>query len=64
MTVLNLLVTLGRKLSKDRKQRLFDLVERSGMFYVYYDDNGRLAAFLSPWICARLGVIPVDQLLP
>ena len=55
---------LGRKLSKDRKQRLFDLVERSGMFYVYYDDNGRLAAFLSPWICARLGVIPVDQLLP
>ena len=56
------LYDLGRTLGKDRKQRLFDLVERSGMFYVYHDSDGRVAAFVSPWVHAHLGTIPLEQL--
>ncbi len=56
------LYSLGRELGKDRKSRLFDLVLRSEMFYVYYDDEGQVEAFVSPWVHAYLGIIPVEQL--
>ena len=56
------LYRLGRKLGKDRKSRLFDLVLRSEMFYVYYDDDGQVVAFVSPWVHAALGIIPFEQL--
>jgi hypothetical protein len=56
------LYRLGRKLGKDRKSRLFDLVQRSEMFYVYYDDDGQVVAFVSPWVHAALGIIPFEQL--
>ena len=53
---------LGRKLGKDRKSRLFDLVLRSEMFYVYYDDEGQVEAFVSPWVHSALGIIPFERL--
>ena len=53
---------LGRKLGKDRKSRLFDLVLRSEMFYVYYDDEGHVVAFVSPWVHFALGIIPFERL--
>ena len=56
------LYRLGRKLGKDRKSRLFDLVLRSEMFYVYYDEEGHVEAFVSPWVHAALGVIPFERL--
>ena len=56
------LYRLGRKLGKDRKSRLFDLVLRSEMFYVYYDDEGQVEAFVSPWVHSALGIIPFERL--
>ena len=56
------LYCLGRKLGKDRKSRLFDLVLRSEMFYVYYDDEGQVEAFVSPWVHSALGIIPFERL--
>ena len=56
------LYRLGRKLGKDRKSRLFDLVERSQMFYVYYGKDGRIEAFVSPCAHTKLGIIPFEQL--
>ncbi len=56
------LYLLGRDLGKDRKRKLFDLVERSQMFYVYYDRDGRIEAFVSPWVHAKLGIIPFERL--
>lgn len=56
------LYSLGRKLGKDRKSRLFDLVLRSEMFYVYYDDEGQVEAFVSPWVHSALGIIPFERL--
>ena len=53
---------LGRKLGKDRKSRLFDLVLKSEMFYVYYDEEGQVEAFVSPWVHAALGIIPYERL--
>ena len=53
---------LGRSLGKDRKRRLFDLVERSQMFYVYYGKDGRIEAFVSPCAHTSLGVIPFERL--
>ena len=53
---------LGRSLGKDRKRRLFDLVERSQMFYVYYDKDGQIEAFVSPWVHFALGIIPFERL--
>lgn len=37
-----------RCMKYDRKNRLFRLVIRSGMFYVYLDDEGRVLGFVSP----------------
>ena len=56
------LYSLGRKLGKDRKSRLFDLVLRSEMFYVYYDEDGQVEAFVSPWVHSALGIIPFERL--
>ena len=56
------LYSLGRELGKDRKSRLFDLVLRSEMFYVYYDDDGQVVAFVSPWVHFALGIIPFERL--
>ena len=56
------LYNLGRELGKDRKSRLFDLVLRSEMFYVYYNDEGQVEAFISPWVHAHLGMIPLERL--
>ena len=53
---------LGRALGKDRKRKLFDLVERSQMFYVYYGKDGRIEAFVSPCAHTTLGVIPFERL--
>ena len=53
---------LGRDLGKDRKRRLFDLVERSQMFYVYYDKDGHIEAFVSPCAHTTLGIIPFERL--
>lgn len=53
---------LGRELGKDRKQKLFDAVKRSQMFYVYYDEDGNVAAFISPWVIRHMGVIPFELL--
>ena len=53
---------LGRSLGKDRKRRLFDLVERSQMFYVYYVKDGQVEAFVSPWVHFALGIIPFERL--
>ena len=53
---------LGRSLGKDRKRKLFDLVERSQMFYVYYGKDGRIEAFISPCAHTTLGVIPFERL--
>ena len=56
------LYSLGRELGKDRKSQLFDLVLRSEMFYVYYDDDGKVVAFVSPWVHYALGIIPFERL--
>ena len=56
------LYSLGRSLGKDRKRRLFDLVERSQMFYVYYGKDGRIEAFVSPCAHTTLGIIPFERL--
>ena len=53
---------LGRSLGKDRKRKLFDLVERSQMFSVYYGKDGRIEAFVSPCAHTTLGVIPFERL--
>ncbi len=53
---------LGRELGKDRKKKLFDLVELSKMFYVYYDDDDNVAAFVSPWVIRHMGIIPYEML--
>ena len=53
---------LGRSLGKDRKRKLFDLVERSQMFSVYYGKDGRIEAFISPCAHTTLGVIPFERL--
>ena len=57
------LYDLGRELGKDRKRKLFDLVERSQMFYVYYDKDGHIEAFVSPCAHAKLGIIPFERLV-
>ena len=53
---------LSRNLGKDRKRKLFDLVERSQMFYVYYGKHGQIEAFVSPCAHAKLGIIPFERL--
>ena len=53
---------LSRNLGKDRKRKLFDLVERSQMFYVYYGKDGRIEAFVSPCAHTTLGIIPFERL--
>ena len=53
---------LSRNLGKDRKRRLFDLVERSQMFYVYYGKDGHIEAFVSPCAHTTLGIIPFERL--
>ena len=53
---------LSRDLGKDRKRQLFDLVVKSQLFYVYYDDEGQVKAFVSPWVHRKLGVIPFERL--
>lgn len=49
-------------MKKDRKGRLFELVRRSGMFYVFVDDDGTMLGFVSPWAYAALGVLPVERM--
>lgn len=48
---------MARELSTDRKSSIFNLVIRSGMFYCYFDDEGRLQRFESPYCLVREGVI-------
>lgn len=38
------------RMKYDRKNRLFDLIVRSGMFYVYLDENDRIRGFVSPHV--------------
>ena len=48
-------------MKKDRKRKVFDLVLRSGMFYLFLDDEGSLQGFISPHACLTLGIIaPLD----
>lgn len=46
-----------RQMKYDRKNPLFELVLRSGMFYVFLDDDNGMMGFLSPRSYGRLGVI-------
>jgi len=52
------LYNLARSVGKDRKGHLFSLVERSGLFTCYYDEDGRLEGFRSPKAPQLLGVMP------
>lgn len=49
-------------MKKDRKCKVFDLVKRSGMFYLFVDDRGVMQGFVSPRAYLALGVLPVEQL--
>jgi len=55
----NRLHHLSRQLKGDRKRCLFDLVERSGLFFCYYEDDGTMAAFVSPRASLIFGTMPV-----
>lgn len=46
-----------RQMKYDRKNPLFELVLRSGMFYVFLDDDGRVMGFLSPRVYGQRGII-------
>ena len=46
-----------QQLHYDRKRPLFDLVIRSGLFYVFYDDNDHITGFVSPTSVYVRGVI-------
>lgn len=46
-----------RQMKYDRKAPLFELVRRSGMFYVYVDEGGRVWRFVSPFALGRRGVM-------
>jgi len=56
------LYSLSRKLKGDRKRPLFELVERSSMFFCFYDDDGKMVAFVSPRAAVVYGAIPLDRL--
>lgn len=59
----NKLYRLSRRQMKyDRKFPLFELVSRSGMFYVFLDEGNCVRGFLSPLSYARLGIIPIERL--
>ena len=46
-------------MKKDRKCKVFDLVRRSEMFYVFVDDDGALLGFVSPRAYLVRGVLPL-----
>lgn len=45
------------RMKYDRKNRLFDLIVRSGMFYVYLDDNDAIRGFVSPHVMRTEGFL-------
>ena len=47
------------ELQFDRKRWFFELAERSGMFYVLYDAEGRVSEVVSPYVLRKRGVIPL-----
>lgn len=53
----NRLYRLARSVGRDRKQGLFGLVERSGLFVCFYGGDGQLVAFQSPRVGRDMGVI-------
>lgn len=50
---------LARDLGYDRRSRLLELLERSGLFYVIRDEEGERVRVLSPYTRARMGVISI-----
>lgn len=52
---------LSRELSYDRKTPTFRLVERSGLFYILYDEDGHIEAFESPRMASFKGIISLDR---
>ena len=56
------LYRMSRRLQGDRKRPLFELVERSGLFYCYYGEQGELVAFVSPVASKRTGTLPMSRL--
>lgn len=48
-------------LKYDRKSPTFRLVERSGLFYVFYDEEGRIEGFMSPRTASMLGAVTLDR---
>lgn len=49
------------QLKYDRKRPTFDLVVRSGLFYVYYDEEGNISGFASPRTAAVIGAMVLDR---
>lgn len=47
-----------REMKFDRKSPLFQLVLRSGLFYVFCDDHGNVTGFSSPRTIVRIGAMP------
>lgn len=47
-----------REMKFDRKRPLFQLVLRSGLFYVFCDDHGNVTGFSSPRTIVRIGTMP------
>ena len=47
-----------REMKFDRKSPLFQLVLRSGLFYVFLDDRGNVTGFSSPRTIVRIGAMP------
>lgn len=47
-----------REMKYDRKGPLFQLVLRSGLFFVFCDDDGNILAFTSPRTIVRIGAMP------
>lgn len=48
---------MARGLSVDRKNPIFELVVRSRMFYCYFDEDGRVMGFSSPYLMAVNGTL-------
>ena len=47
-----------REMKFDRKMPLFQLVLRSGLFFVFFDDRGNVTGFSSPRTIVRIGAMP------
>lgn len=56
------LYRMSRQLHADRKRPIFELVQRSHLFFCFVDDANNIVGFTSPYCLRAMGIIPFATL--